>query len=270
MNSARVLRIEVEGRSVAYRDVGLGVPLVLLHGFLCYSRCWRQQLDDLSNQFRVIAWDAPGAGLSSNPPDLFTISDWSNCLATFLRLLGMERLYLLGISWGGLLALEFYRLYPARVMKLVLADTYPGWKGFMPESACQQRLMRCERDSLLPPEELANQWVPEMFTKNASHGLRKEMSEIISDFKPLGFRLMAKSLADNDRRDLLPKIQSPTLILWGDQDQRVPLSIGEMLQTTIPNSELVILTNAGHLSNMEQPEDFNAQVRRFCLSKYSA
>jgi pimeloyl-ACP methyl ester carboxylesterase len=167
---------------------------------------------------------------------------------------------------GGLLALEFSRLYPARVLKLILADMYPGWKGSLPEAVCQQRYMRCERDSWLLPEELANQWVPEMFTESALQDLQKEMAEIISDFHPLGFRLMAKSLADTDRRDFLPKIQSPTLILWGDQDRRTPLSIGEQLRWTIPNSELAILVNAGHLSNMEQPDGFNTQVRRFCLS----
>lgn len=265
-----MLRIEVDGYSLAYRGGGQGAPLVLLHGFLCDSRCWRQQLTGLSDQFRVIAWDAPGAGLSSDPSDPFTISDWSGILAKFLNLLDIEQAYMLGLSWGGLLALDFYRLYPARVMKLILADTYPGWKGFLPAPVCQQRLMRCERDSWLPPEELANQWVPEMFSESASQDLRREMSEIISDFHPLGLRLMAKSLADTDMRVLLPKIQSQTLILWGDKDQRTPLKMGELLRDTIPNSELAILANAGHLSNMEQPEEFNAQVRRFCLSNYSA
>jgi pimeloyl-ACP methyl ester carboxylesterase len=105
-----------------------------------------------------------------------------------------------------------------------------------------------------------------MFTESASQDLQKEMAEIISDFHPLGFRLMARSLADTDRRDFLPKIQLLTLILWDDQDRRAPLIIGEQLRGTIPNSELAILGNAGHLSNMEQPNGFNTQVRRFCLS----
>jgi len=264
--SSKVIDVKVDGLSIAYRQVGQGPPLVLLHGFLCDSRCWRRQFEKLSGQFRVVTWDAPGAGLSSNPPNSFTISDWSHCLAKFLDLLEIDQAYILGISWGGLLALEFYRLYPARVPKLILADMYPGWKGSLPESVCQQRYMRCERDAWLPPEELANQWVPEMFTESASQDLQKEMVEIISDFHPLGFRLMAKSLADTDMRDYLPKIQSPTLILWGDQDRRTPSSIGELLRDAIPNSELAILANAGHLSNMEQPDGFNTQVRRFCLS----
>src|ERR1041385_4056807 len=119
MNSAEMLRIEVHGYSVAYRQAGQGPALVLLHGFLCDSRCWKQQLRSLSDQFRVVAWDAPGAGLSSDPPDPFTISDWSHCLAKFLNLLDIERAHILGLSWGGLLAQEFYRLYPANILSLI-------------------------------------------------------------------------------------------------------------------------------------------------------
>jgi pimeloyl-ACP methyl ester carboxylesterase len=267
MNSAEVIHIKVDEHSVAYREAGQGQPLVLLHGFLCDSRCWRHQLAKLSDQFRVIAWDAPGAGLSSDPPDPFTISDWSYCLAKFLNILEIEQAHILGLSWGGLLAQEFYRLYPTHALSLILADTYPGWKGAFPESICQQRLARCEHDSWLPPEEFVKLWVPEMFTENASQDLREEMSVIFSDFHPLGFRLMAKSLANTDTRDLLPRIQVPTLILWGDDDRRSSVSIAAQLHDAIPNAELAVLANAGHVSNMEQPEEFNAQVRSFCLSK---
>jgi pimeloyl-ACP methyl ester carboxylesterase len=266
MNSNKVTYIEVDGHSVAYRRAGQGPPLVLLHGFLCDSRCWRQQLQMLADQFTVIAWDAPGAGLSSDPPDPFTISDWSHCLATFLNRIGIDQAHILGLSWGGLLAQEFYRLYPARILRLILADTNPGWKGSFPESVCQQRLARCERDSLLPPEELANQWVPEMFTESASQDLREELTAVISEFHPLGFRLMAKSLADTDMTDLLAQIQLPTLVIWGDDDRRCPVSIANTLRDAIPNAELALIANAGHISNMEQPDVFNAHVQHFCLS----
>jgi pimeloyl-ACP methyl ester carboxylesterase len=266
MSGVEFTRIEVDGHSIAYRQAGEGPALVLLHGFLCDSRCWRRQLEDLSDHLRVVAWDAPGSGSSSDPPDPFTITDWSHCLAHFLDLIGVERAWILGLSWGGLLAQAFYPLYTSRVSGLILADTYAGWKGSLPASACEQRLARCEHDSLLPPEDFVRQWVPEMFTNNASHDLLAEMSAIIGDFHPLGFRLMAKALTDTDTTDLLPKIEVPTLVLWGDDDRRSPISIAEQLRDAIPNAELAILANAGHVSNMEQPDLFNAEVHRFCLS----
>jgi pimeloyl-ACP methyl ester carboxylesterase len=269
MTSAEVTRAEVNGHSVSYRTAGEGPPLVLLHGFLCDSRCWRRQLPDLSDRFRVVAWDAPGAGLSSDPPDPFTITDWAQCLTQFLDVVGIERAQILGLSWGGILAQEFYRLYPDRVLALILCDTYAGWKGSLPESACEKRLERCFLESSLPPEDLVPRWVPEFFTEGASHDLKEEMSAVVSDFHPLGFRLMAKSSADTDTTDLLPTIGVPTLVLWGDDDRRSPLSIAEQLRNAIPDAELAIIANAGHVSNMEQPEEFNAQVRRFCLSNLS-
>ncbi|MDQ6719399.1 MAG: alpha/beta hydrolase [Candidatus Dormibacteraeota bacterium] len=222
---------------------------------------------DLSDNFTVIAWDAPGAGSSSDPPDPFTITDWGRCLAEFLEVIGVERAHVLGLSWGGLLAQQFYRLNPTRVLGLILADTYAGWKGSLGESISKQRLARCVRESSMPAEEFVAQWVPvEFFTEAVSQDVQEEMAAVVSDFHPMGFRLMAKSLADADTTDLLPNIEVPTLLLWGDHDRRSPMSIAAQFRDAIPNAELAVIANAGHVSNMEQPEEFNAHVREFCLS----
>jgi pimeloyl-ACP methyl ester carboxylesterase len=266
MRSAELARAAVSGHSVTYRDAGDGPPLVLLHGFLCDSRCWRHQLADLSNRFRVVAWDAPGAGSSSDPPDSFTTPDWAHCLAGLLDILGTERAQVLGLSWGGILAQEFYRQYPDRVLALVLCDTYAGWKGSLPQSVCYKRLERCVLESSLPPAEFVARWVPEFFTEAAPHDLKEEMSEVVSEFHSIGFRLMAKSSADTDTTDVLENIEVPTLLVWGEEDRRSPMNIAEQFREAIPKAELAIIAGAGHISNMEQPEKFNAQVRRFCES----
>lgn len=271
MTSAEMTHAEVGGHSIAYRRAGEGPALVLLHGFLCDSRVWRQQLLDLSDEFTVLAWDAPGAGSSSDPPDPFTITDWGKCLAEFLDIVGVARAHVLGLSWGGVLAQELYRLYPTRVLGLILADTYAGWKGSFPRSAAEQRLARCLRESSMPAEKFASLWVPkEFFTAAVSDDAQEQMWAVVSDFHPLGFRLMAQSLADTDTRHLLPNIEVPTLLLWGDADLRSPPSVAAQLRDAIPNSELAVIANAGHVSNMEQPERFNAHVRRFCLANLLA
>src|ERR1043166_9179026 len=115
-------QLQIDDLSIGYRRAGEGPALVFLHGFLCDSRCWRRQLADLSDQFDVIAWDAPGAGSSSDPPDPFALADWSRCFAKFLDALGVARAHLVGLSWGGVLAQDFYRLYPMRPSRLGLAD----------------------------------------------------------------------------------------------------------------------------------------------------
>ncbi len=259
-------RVEIGEHSVAYRSAGNGSPLVLLHGFLCDSRVWRRELEGLSAWFTVMAWDAPGAGASSDPPDPFSIADWAECLRAFLNAVGIERAHVLGLSWGGLLAQELYRLDPMRVQTLILADTYAGWKGSLGEEVAAQRLARCERESSLPPDEFVARWVPVEFFSDASPELQDEMAAVVSEFHPLGFRLMARALADNDTTGLLPTIDVPTLLLWGDDDRRSPLGVAERFRRAIPGAELAVIARTGHVSNMEQPEAFDAHVRRFCLA----
>ena len=237
---------------------------MLLHGFLCDSRCWRPQLAGLSDHFRVVAWDAPGAGASSDPSGPFTTTDYANCLAHFLDRVGVERAHVLGLSWGGILAQEFYRLYPERLLRLVLAGSYAGWKGSLPEPVWRERLAACLADAAGEPAALAAKFVPGVFTDAAPRPLRDEFSAIVADFHPVGFRLMALSSAESDTRTLLPHIGVPTLLLWGDDDRRSPRYVAEQLHTAIPGAELAILSGAGHLSNMEQPAAFDDVVRRFC------
>ena len=256
--------LAVNGLDVAYRRRGEGAPLVLLHGFLCDSRCWRTQLEGLSDAFDVIAWDAPGAGESADPPDPFTFADWSASLAGFLDALGIERAHLVGLSWGGILAQEFCRLHAARVSGLVLAGTYAGWKGSLPADVCAQRLVRCMADSYLPPGEFTPRWVPEMFSAAASPELLDELSAIIAGFHPAGFRLMARSSAETDTTASLGAIGVPTLLLWGDQDRRSPLGVAVHLRDLIPGARLETIPAAGHVCNMERPEAFSAHVGRFC------
>lgn len=114
-------QLEVEGLRIAYERAGAGAPLILLHGFVGDSREWRRQIDGLSHEFTVVAWDAPGAGRSSDPPESFRMPDYADCLAGFVGALGLERPHVVGLSFGGALALELYRRHPAIPMTLVLA-----------------------------------------------------------------------------------------------------------------------------------------------------
>lgn len=261
-----MLRAEINGLSVAYERIGDGPALVLLHGFTHDSRAWRPQLEGLSDQFTVIAWDAPGAGQSTDPPATFTIGDWADCLAGLLDVADVQRAHILGLSWGGLLAQEFYRRHVTRVRSLALADTYAGWKGSLPEPIPEERLAACLQDASLPPGEFVLRYLPGMFSESPSEDIREELATIMSDFHPAGFRLMATALAHADTRDLLPRIQVPTLLVWGDADVRSPLSVAYQMRDAIPTAKLAVISGAGHVSNLEEPARFNAEVRGFCLS----
>lgn len=134
-----------------------------------------------------------GAGQSSDPPETFKIGDWVKCLAGLLDVAGVENAHILGLSCGGILSQEFYRRYPSRAQSLVLADTYAGWKGSLPEPICEERLAGCLRDASLPPSELVSKYLPAMHSESASQDVRHGLGSIMTDFHPLGFRLMARS-----------------------------------------------------------------------------
>jgi pimeloyl-ACP methyl ester carboxylesterase len=260
-----MLRADVDDLCVAYACVGHGPALVLLHGFLFDSRAWRPQLEGLASDFTVIAWDAPGEGRSSDPPEEFEIADWAHCLAGLLDAAGVGQGNLVGLSWGGLLAQEFYRRNPDRVLSLVLADTYAGWRGSLGATTAEERLAACLRDSMMPADEVVSSYLPGMHSESATPEVREELATIMSDFQPHGFRLMARALADADTRDLLREIRVPTLLLWGEADARSPMHVAHAMKALIPEARLSVIPGAGHLSNVEAPARFNAEMRAFCL-----
>ena len=252
----------VNGLRIAYQRAGSGPPLVLLHGFISDSRVWRPQIEDLSRDFDVIAWDCPGCGESSDPPEDCTMAQFAGCLAGLLDHAGVASAHLLGLSWGGTLIMEFHRRYPHRVRSAILAATYAGWTGSLGREAAEQRLARSLRDSERPADEWVPQWVPHAFSATAPKRLLNEYANIMSDFHPSGFRAMSRAVTP-DFRDALPRMNAPALLIWGDDDRRSPLSNAEMMCDSIPEASLVVIPGAGHIVNMERSERFNTEVRRF-------
>lgn len=251
------------GLPVAYRRTGAGPALVLLHGFAADSRVWLPQLEALGPELDVIAWDAPGAGATPEPTDPFTFEDWADALAGLLDGLDLDRVHLLGLSWGGVLAQMFLARHPGRARSLILADTYAGWAGSLGRETARQRLDRGLVDSELPPAEFARAYLPSMFGAAPPAEAVALLTEVLADRHPAGFRMMAAALAEADTRDLLPWIDVPTLLLWGDKDARSPLATAHAFEAAIPGSRLVVLKGAGHVSNLDRPAEFNASVRAF-------
>ena len=259
--------VKIRDMRIGYERAGDGPPLVLLHGmFGCDSRVWRRQLDALSDEFTVVAWDAPGCGRSSDPPETFRLPEYADCLAAFVDVLGLSRPHVLGLSFGGGLALELYRRHPTVPRTLVLASAYAGWAGSLPAEIVEQRLQRALREADLPPDQVVRGYVPGFFTESAPAELVDELLAITSEFHPAGWRAMAHAFAEADLRDVLPRIEVPTLLLYGDADRRSPLNVAEDLHAKIHASRLVVLPGIAHLSNVEAPERFNNEVRSFLRS----
>lgn len=255
--------LHVAGLRIAYERVGQGPPLVLLHGVLGDSRMWRRQLEELAAEFTVVAWDAPDCGRSSDPPETFRLPEYADVLVIFVDALGLGPPHLLGLSWGGGLALEVYRRHPATPASLILASAYAGWAGSLPADVVRQRLAQSLREADLPPDRWLAGWIPGLLTAAAPPEMIDEVTGIMSGFHPAGLRSMVRAFAEADLRDVLTHIDVPTLVLHGDADQRSGLPVAEALHASIPASRLVVMPGVGHLANVEAASTFNAEVREF-------
>jgi pimeloyl-ACP methyl ester carboxylesterase len=262
-----LVEVEIGGLRVAYRRAGQGPPLVLLHGGLADSREWRRQLEGLADEFTVVAWDAPGCGGSSDPPATFRLPDYADCLAQFIQALELGRPHVGGLSWGGGLALELYRRHPQLPRSLVLASAYAGWAGSLPPEVVAERLEQVMGEAELPPEQWVPGYLPGLFTDAAPTAVVEEALAMMLEVRPAGMRPVVQGFAEADLRAVLPHIQVPTLLLYGDADQRSPLEVvaGD-LHDRIPGCRLVVLAGVGHQLDMEAPDRFNAEVRSFLRS----
>jgi pimeloyl-ACP methyl ester carboxylesterase len=255
--------IEVDGLRIAYERAGDGPPLVLLHGYVGDGpTTWRRQVEGLCEEFTVVAWDAPGAGDSSDPPESFGMAGYADCLAGFVDRLRLEKPHVAGLSFGGALALELCRRHPAVPMTLILASAYAGWGGSLSAEVAEQRLQQALVLADLAPDEFMGALLPTMFSEATAPETVDEFGASMLAFHPAGFRAMARASAE-DLRDVLPGLNVRTLLVYGDKDVRAPLTVAEDLEAAISGSMLVVLPDTGHLCNIEAPDDFNRAVRNF-------
>ena len=256
--------LEVSGLRIGYEKKGTGPPLLLLHGGFGFdSQSWRQQFEALSDAFTLVAWDAPGCGQSSDPPPTFRMPDYADCLAGFVRAIGLSRPHVLGLSFGGALALQLFDRYPVIPRTLVLAGAYAGWAGSLAADEVDRRLARLAADMQRPQEEWIPTYLAGMLTDAAPAEMVEEAKSLMSGVRPSANRTMLQAMADTDLRQVLPRIDVPTLLLYGDHDVRSPVAVGQSLHNAIPGSRLVVLPGVGHLSSVEGADQFNHEVRSF-------
>jgi pimeloyl-ACP methyl ester carboxylesterase len=258
-------RIDVEGLRIAYERAGDGPPIVLLHGYVGDGpTTWRHQIDELSHDFTVVAWDAPGAGASSDPPEPWSMADYADCLAAFLQALGIARADVVGLSFGGSLALAFYGRHGTIPATLTLASAYAGWAGSLPADVAAARLQQALDLSELGPADFVDALLPTMFSSAVPIEDLRNFEAAIRAVHPAGFRVLARA-AYEDLRHVLPTVRVPVLLIYGEEDERAPMYVADALGAEIPTARLVALPGVGHVCNVEAPRRFNRAVRSFVL-----
>jgi len=205
-----------------------------LHGYVGDGQTtWQSQIEELADEFTVVAWDAPGAGASSDPPESFGIAGYADCLARFIEALGLDRPHVAGLSSGGALALAFAARHPAIPNTLILASAYAGWFGSLPADVARQRLRQALELSGLSPDEFIGALLPTMFSADVPLQVVENFGEALRSFHPVGFRALARACAE-DLRPVLSRIVVPALLVYGDTDIRAPLEVAERLRAALP------------------------------------
>ena len=255
--------IEAGGRMIAYRRTGAGDPLVLLHGAWSDGREWRPQLTGLSDEFDVIAWDAPGCGESDDPPPGTDMTAYADGVADLAAALELGPAHVCGLSFGGGLALEVYRRHPRLVQSLVLASAYAGWRGSLPPEEVAARLARARRELDLPPSTWIDSYLPGFFARPVPPETLDLVRSMMLDVRATGTRPMLAAFADAGppRGPAHHRRAHPAALRRGRRARRAP--VADALHAAIPDSELVLLPDVGHQCNLEAPEPFNAELRRF-------
>lgn len=254
---------------IALDVVGDGPLLLFLHGIGGNKSNWHLQLPAFSEYFTAVAWDARGYGQSDDYEGPLEFSDFSHDLERVFNHFGVEKAHICGLSMGGRIAQDFYALYPDRVSKLVLCDTFAGDDASDVRSGRSQTIDEFVQSRIQPfldgadPADVARKRGGRLMAPNASEDARQRALEASSQLHVVSYIKTVRASATFSRVDNLQKISVPTLLVFGDQDPLTPPRVGEYMHERIQGSELAIIDNAGHMTNLEQPDAFNQVVLKF-------
>jgi len=243
---------------IGYTAAGGGeaTPIVFLHGVGSDKSVWRPQLEHFGATRGAIAFDYPGYGDSDPAPQGTTRDDYAAAILSAMRELGLERAHVCGLSLGGVIAIAMHHAAPDRCASLILADTFAAH----PEGrAIYERSLAGSSD--LPA--MADARVDVLLAQPADPHVRREVVETMSRIDPAAYRIGAEAVWLADQRDRAAAIRVPTLIICGDEDRPTPPDLSRELHAMIAGSRLAMIPNAGHLTNLEQPDAFNRLVGEF-------
>lgn len=241
---------------------GSGPALVCLHGIGSSSRSFAGQLDGLSNVASVTAWDAPGYRSSPAWDHARGMDGYAEAVLDLLDALEIERADILGTSFGGVIAVVLAVTHPERVRSLVLADSTSG-SG---TSADKATAMRGRGDELARTgaEAFARARARRLVAPGADEAQVHQVAATMVDAIGLpGYDHAARAMADTDLRDTFARVSAPTLVLVGEHDQVTPPELSRSIAAAIPDARFALVPDAGHVSNVEQPDAFNDLVRDF-------
>lgn len=239
-----------DGVAIAYETYGSGggATLLLSHGFGSSQRAWASNVNALSTGRRCVTWDMRGHGRSDSPgaQEAYSADACVADMAALLDEVEADRAVLGGLSLGGYLSLAFYIAHPERVAALVLADTGPGFRNDEARQRWNARAYaqadRIERDGLAA---LGN----DRWFHRSADGIARAARGMLAQ-------------RDGSVIESLPAVSVPALVIVGADDAPF-IGAANYMAGKIPNATLTVIEHAGHVSNVDRPNVFNARVREF-------
>jgi pimeloyl-ACP methyl ester carboxylesterase len=242
----------INGINVYYDFAGSGKPVVLLHGWGGQAESFKSVFYNLSRAYSVYVLDLPGFGKSDNPPEPWAIKNYAQFIIDFMNLIGLERASLIGHSFGGRISIMLAANSPERVDKLILVDSagirLKGFKYYYRRSLAK-----------------VGKFSVRLFGKSGEK-LKIMLYHLAGskDYLTAGeMRETFIKVVSEDLRYLLPKINAPTLIIWGEDDIETSLKQARIIKNGINKSILFVLKEAGHFSYIDQFWKFYFRVSDF-------
>ncbi|SEW51724.1 alpha/beta fold hydrolase [Chitinophaga arvensicola] len=256
--------IKVRGIQLVYEDAGAGAVLVFIHGQPFNRSMWSQQVAAFEKSHRLIIPDLRGYGETEQPSGITLLDELALDIIHLLEALEIKKAVFIGLSMGGQILFELYRLAPHLFEGMVLADTDAA------AETAQSYVQRLQLSRALIEKGMkayTDETLPRFLAKDTlaeQPAVVAHLREMMETTPPLGASLVQRGRAERrDHTAMLSHIACPVLIIVGEEDEFTPVQVAKGMQQQIKDAQLVVIKAASHMPNMEQPELFNTTLTAF-------
>jgi pimeloyl-ACP methyl ester carboxylesterase len=251
--------------TLSFNEIGTGKPIMLIHAFPLSNEMWKAQAEILAdNGFHVILPNLPGFG-KDDSTNFYSLEEMAKSIAELLNSLKVEKIILGGLSLGGYVLFNLFRFAPEIFSALILCDTTFSGDTSDKQNSRYELISKIEQ---VGSAALVENMLPNLIsddTKQNNSALVEKLEEIFINVSPLSATNALRSMAERrDNSDILGQISVPTLLIFGEFDKVTNLETAQLMNQMISGSELVVIKEAGHYSNLEQPGQFNQALLNFC------
>ncbi len=256
------MKLTANGIDIHYALEGDGPVVTMSHSLGCSLSMWDDQARALKGRYRVLRFDTRGHGQTSAPPGAYTLDQMADDLYGLLTGLGVKETHFVGLSMGGMIGQVFALKHPAMVRSLILCDTtsrYPKEARPMWE----ERIRTVEAKGMEPlVEPTLQRWFTAPF-RQRRRDVMERVGAMVKSTPAQGYIGCSHAIPKIDVTDRLREVRCPALVIVGEEDPGTPVEMARAIHAALPMAELAILRSASHLSNMEQPEEFNRVLLGF-------